>query len=64
MNQEVLYECLAILNSFLIETTAESEKYEQMQYFGLQTKLEQIFGADSGKVVEMALRLTRNIIRR
>ena len=28
MNQEMLYECLAILNSFLIETSDASKKFE------------------------------------
>jgi len=58
-----LYECLAIVNSFLIDLPDANKKFG-VSNSELKSKLEQILQVESAKVVEIALRLIRNIISR
>ncbi len=59
---ESLYECLVILNSFMIDFPAASYVFLIFK-LELQAKLEIILKSDSQKVAEIGLRLTRNLIK-
>ena len=59
----MLYECLAIVNSFLIDLPDAHKKFG-VSNSELKSKLEQILQVQSAKVVEIALRLIRNLISR
>jgi hypothetical protein len=63
LNHEVLYECLAILNSFIIDLPAATNSFA-INKLELKKKLEQIMLANSTKVVDIVLRLSRNLLRR
>lgn len=61
LNQEEVYECIAILNSFLIDLP-EAINLFAIHNMELKNKIEKIMMSDSIRVVDIVLRLSRNLL--
>lgn len=59
---DVLYECLVILNSFLIDFPPAIDVLKTFKS-KLETNLEKFISTDHEKIVEIGLRITRNLIK-